>query len=158
MVRRVILCLSMLFAALSSFAEEYRCPRFSSDDSRLLQEQSADLLMNWEQIRSVIHINGASKDLTYKSCHDVTRDGSNFASWFEKECKDLTSADGTPFTIDTYLLDSYAGISPIINESYSMYGVFKRLQRENGVEIPARTFIMYGSNRSPILEFFCYRK
>ncbi|MDD8020076.1 MAG: hypothetical protein PHU81_02665, partial [Acidobacteriota bacterium] len=84
------------------------------------------------------------------------KDGSNFTDWFEKECRQLTSFDGTPVTYEPFLLGAYAGLSPPVLPGYSMYSKLKEVAEQLGLAVPERTFVIYGNDRSPTFEFFCY--
>ncbi len=103
-----------------------------------------------------VRLNGATKDLTFKAARDVPKDGSSFAGWFVKEFRDLTSVDGTPVTYDAYLADAYAGLSPAVTDGYGMAAELRKIAEDLGLPAPERTFVIYGAERSPIFEFFCY--
>lgn len=104
----------------------------------------------------VVHLEGATKDLTFKTVRGVAKDGSSFAGWFVKEFRDLGSLDGTPVTYEAFLIGAYAGLSPAVTESYGMAAQLKTIAEGLGLPAPGRTFIFYGAERKPILEFFCY--
>ena len=103
-----------------------------------------------------IHLDAATKDLTFKECRDVPKDGSNFAKWFAKECRDLTSIDGTPFTHEPFLIGAYAGLSPSLTAKYALHAALKEVADKLGLPMPERTFVIYGAEKKPIYEFFCY--
>lgn len=104
----------------------------------------------------VVHLEGATKDLTFKTVRDVAKDGSSFARWFVKEFRDLGSFDGTPVTYEAFLAGAYAGLSPAVTEGYGMAAQLKTVAEGLGLPAPGRTFIVYGAERKPIFEFFCY--
>jgi hypothetical protein len=103
-----------------------------------------------------IHLDAATKDLTFKVTRDVLKDGSNFAKWFAKECRDLTSVDGTPFTHEPFLIGAYAGLSPSLTAEYALRAALKEVADKLGLPMPERTFVIYGAEKKPIYEFFCY--
>lgn len=103
-----------------------------------------------------IHLDAATKDLTFKESRDVPKDGSNFAKWFAKECRDLTSVDGTPFTHEPFLIGAYAGLSPSLTAEYALHAALKEIADKLGLPMPERTFVIYGAEKKPIYEFFCY--
>jgi len=105
-----------------------------------------------------IHLKAATKDLTFAKYLEVPADDSNFAGWFEIECKDLQSFDGTPVTYEPFLMGAYAGISPEIKPGYSLYDKLKEITGQLGLPLPERTFVIYNLERHPIYEFFCYRQ
>jgi hypothetical protein len=104
----------------------------------------------------VIHLGDATKDLTFKASRDVPKDGSRFAAWFVKEFRDLASVDGTPVTYEAFLSGAYAGLSPATTPDYAMSAEIKRVADGLGLPVPERMFVIYGADRSPIHEFFCY--
>jgi hypothetical protein len=103
-----------------------------------------------------IHLDAATKDLTFKTVRDVPKDGSNFAKWFAKECRDLTSVDGTPFTHEPFLIGAYAGLSPSLTADYALHAALKEVADKLGLPVPERTVVIYGAEKKPIYEFFCY--
>ena len=105
-----------------------------------------------------IHLKAATKDLTFARYLEVPADGSNFAGWFAIECQDLQSFDQTPVTYEPFLMGVYAGISPEIKPGYSLYDKLKEVSGQLGLPLPERTFVIYGLEKYPIYEFFCYRK
>ncbi len=103
-----------------------------------------------------IHLKAASGDLTFNDCYALIKDGSNFTDWFQIECRQLGGFEGKPVTYESYLAGAYAGISPPVVPAYSMYETLKKIAGFLGLPVPGRTFVIYGQNRSPIYEFFCY--
>lgn len=103
-----------------------------------------------------IHLKAASGDLTFNDCYALVKDGSNFTDWFQVECRQLGGFGGVPVTYESYLAGAYAGISPPVVPAYSMYETLKKIAGSLGLPVPGRTFVIYGQNRSPIYEFFCY--
>ena len=157
---RVILfaCALALPAAASFAAEQYKCPLIITEDINKPEQdvrQYVDLTIDDAVIRPFIHITDASKNLTFKTCKALNNDGSNFAAWFETECRELAAADGSSYTVDVYLAGAYGGISPVIDRQYSMYEAIAGVSKKLGIEVPARTFAIY-ADRKPVYEFFCY--
>ncbi|MCX8161353.1 MAG: hypothetical protein N3G18_10580 [Candidatus Saccharicenans sp.] len=105
-----------------------------------------------------IHLKAATGDLTFNDCYALIKDGSNFADWFQIECRQLGGFGGKTVTYESYLAGAYAGISPPVVPSYSMYQTLKKVASTLGLPVPARTFVIYGQERSPIYEFFCYEE
>ncbi|NPV82250.1 MAG: hypothetical protein HPY46_01510 [Candidatus Aminicenantes bacterium] len=103
-----------------------------------------------------IHLRAASGDLTFNDCYALVKDGSNFTDWFQIECRKLGGFGGKAVTYESYLAGAYAGISPPVVPAYSMYETLKKIAGSLGLPVPGRTFVIYGQNRSPIYEFFCY--
>lgn len=103
-----------------------------------------------------IHLKAATGDLTFKDCQALVKDGSNFTDWFQIECRQLGGFEGKTVTYESYLAGAYAGISPPVVPAYSMYETLKKIAGSLGLPAPGRTFVIYGQNRSPIYEFFCY--
>ena len=119
--------------------------------------QTVRFVLDGENVTGVVlHLAGATKDLTFKVVRDVPKDGSSFAGWFVKEFRDLASLDGTPVTYEAYLAGAYAGLSPAVAEGYGMAAQLKTIAEGLGLPAPRRTFIVYGAERKPVLEFFCY--
>jgi hypothetical protein len=156
--RIAVLTGALALAASAAAAETYHCPLIITDPGtapRIDQGQYVDLTVDGNAVKSVIHITNASKDLTFASCASLSSDGSNYAKWFAIECKPLAGADGGSFTVDVYLAGAYAGISPLIDESYSMYSPIAGIGKQLGIGTPQRTFVIY-AGRQPQHEFFCY--
>lgn len=119
-------------------------------------KEYVDLVIDKDVVKSVkIHINAADKDLTFSSCRNLEPDGSNLAKWFSLECRNMVSFDNTPFMYDYFLIGAYAGISPIITPSYSIYNKIKEASDQLGIDVPSRTFVIF-ADRKPVYEFFCY--
>jgi hypothetical protein len=146
--------------AASAAAEQYTCYRVSEKDNGIFKQdvsEYVDLSIDRETIQTRIHINAASKDLTFLTCKKLTADGSNFATWFKIECRELKAKDGLSYTIEPFLVGAYAGISPVIDESYSMYRAIQSASKKAGVKLPERTFAIYADRKS-LYEFFCNRQ
>src|SRR5512140_3326186 len=82
--------------AASAAAEQYMCYRVSEKDNGMFRQdvsEYVDLSVDRETIQTRVHINAASKDLTFLTCRQLTADGSNFATWFKNECWDLKAKD-----------------------------------------------------------------
>ncbi len=119
-------------------------------------KQYVKLVIDKDSVKSLrIHINASDKDLTFSSCNILPNDGSNFTKWFSIECRKLKSFDNKTFSYDYFLIGAYAGISPKITPSYSMYEKIKEISSLLGLKVPSRTFVIY-ADRKPIYEFFCY--
>ena len=150
-----------LLAATSSLAADtYQCTLIKDagkDGYKQDAKQQVELSIDAGKVSQIIRISAANKDLKFKACAPLTKDGSNFSRWFETECKELGSADGTPYIFEPYLLDAYAGISPVITPDYPLYKQIQDASKSAGVAIPERTFAIY-ANRKPIYEFFCLRQ
>jgi hypothetical protein len=158
-IRVILLACALVLPAAASFAaEQYKCPLIITEDINKPEQdarQYVDLTIDGEIVRPVIHITDASKDLTFKTCKALNKDGSNFAAWFETECRDLAAADGSSYTVDPYMIGAYAGISPVIDKQYSMYDPIAGVSKKLGLGVPERTFAVY-AERKPVYEFFCY--
>jgi len=119
-------------------------------------KQYIELVIDGDMVKSVkIHVNGANKDITFRSCAKLRDDGSNFTKWFSLECRELKSFDNTPFTYDYFLAGAYAGISPKIGPAYSMSKKLREISDQLGLDVPSRTFVIY-ADKKPVYEFFCY--
>lgn len=158
----VLLLVSLLAMpiAASAAAEQYMCYRMSDKDNGIYRQDAGEyvaLSVDREIIQTRVHIKAATKDLSFLTCKQVTADGSNFAAWFNNECRDLKDKDGLSYTIEPFLLGAYAGISPIIDESYSMYRAIQSVSKQAGVKLPERTFAIYADKKS-LYEFFCNRQ
>ena len=161
-IRVILLACALVLPATASFAaEQYKCPLIITDDNAANPRKDAgqyvDLTIDGGTVRPVIHITDASKDLTFKECHALLDDGSNFYSWFKTECRNLAAADGSSYTVDPYMIDAYAGISPVIDKNYSMYEPIAGVSKKLGIGVPERTFAIYADSK-PVYEFFCYAK
>ncbi|MBC7361947.1 MAG: hypothetical protein H5U06_06665 [Candidatus Aminicenantes bacterium] len=133
--------------------------RTSDGKQEIDQTETVSFAVQAGQIKRLrIHLKAATKDLTFARYLKVPSDGSNFASWFVIECKDLQSFDGTPVTYEPFLMGGYAGISPEIKPGYSLYDKLKEISGQLGLPLPERTFAIYSLERHPIYEFFCYRQ
>ena len=146
-IRVILLACALVLPATASFAaENYMCTLPSGGGNGVYKQDTSEyvvLSIDKESVRPRIHIRAASKDLTFSTCKDTAADGSNFSSWFEIECRDLKSVDGASYTIEPFLADAYAGISPVIDKSYSMYGVLESISKKTGITFPNRTFAIY---------------
>ena len=146
--------------AASAAAEQYMCYRVSDKDGGTYKQdvsEYVDLSVDRDAIQTRIHVKAASKDLTFLTCKPLTADGSNFATWFKNECRDLKAHDGASYTIEPFLAGAYAGISPVIDESSPVYRAIRSASQQAGVKLPARTFAIY-ADRKPLYEFFCNRQ
>lgn len=147
-------------AAVNAAAEQYTCYLIAEGSNGVLSRDASNyvvLSIDRESIQSRIHINAATKDLTFATCKQVAGDGSNFSAWFKTECRDLKAMDGSPYTFEPFLVGAYAGISPIIDESYPMYEAIQSAGKKAGVNLPDRTIAIY-ADRKPLYEFFCNRQ
>jgi len=154
----LLACVLILPTTASLAAEQYKCILIADDGkgaNTLDASQYVDLSIDKDVVRSVIHIMDASKDLTFSTCKTLPADGSNFNRWFKIECRDLKSVDGKSYTIEPFLAGAYAGISPIIDKNYSMYGAIAAVGTTLNIGTPARTFAIY-ADKKPAHEFFCY--
>lgn len=158
-IRIILLACALALPATASFAAEKYICILTSDDGNGVYKQDASqyvaLSIDKDAVRPLIHIADASKDLTFSTCKDVAADGSNFNRWFHTECRDLKSADGKSYTIEPFLAGAYAGISPVIDKDYSMYGALESISKTSSIKFPERTFAIY-ADRKPVHEFFCY--
>ena len=146
--------------ASSAAAEQYMCYRVSDKDGGTYKQDVNEyvaLSIDRDTIETRIHIKAASKDLTFRTCKPLTAGGSNFATWFKNECRELKAKDGASFTIEPFLAGAYAGISPLIDERYSMYRAIQSASKQAGVNLPERTFAIYADRKS-LYEFFCNRQ
>jgi len=161
MIHSRFLPLFYLLAATNALAAEtYQCTLIKDagkDGYQQDAKQQVELSIDGGKVSQIIRINAATKDLKFKTCAALSKDGSNFTRWFETECKELGSADGTPYTFEPYMLDAYAGISPVITPDYVLYKEIAAASQSAGVAVPERTFAIY-ANRKPIYEFFCLRR
>ena len=113
--RTLLACLLTLPAVAAFAAEQYKCSLVTDAGNGVHQwhaDQYVELTLDQERVRSRIHIKAASKDLTFANCAKTKADGSNFSGWFETECRKLASLDGSPYTVEPFLVGAYAGISP----------------------------------------------
>ena len=146
--------------AASAAAEQYMCYRISDKDGGTYKQDVSEyvaLSIDRETIQTRIHIKAASKDLTFLTCRPLTADGSNFATWFKNECRELKAKDGASYTIEPFLIGAYAGISPIIDASSPVYKAIQSASQQAGMKLPERTFAIY-VDRKPLYEFFCNRQ
>jgi hypothetical protein len=119
--------------------------------------QTVRFTINGDSVTGLaIHLAAATKDLTFKVIRAIPKDGSSFASWFVMEFRDLGSLDGKPVTYEAFLIGAYAGLSPAITSGYAMSAELKKVADGLGLPAPERTFVIYGAERKPIYEFFCY--
>jgi hypothetical protein len=158
-IRVALLACALVLPATASFAgEKYMCTLTTEGGDGVYKQDASQyvaLSIDKKAVRPVIHIAGASKDLTFSTCKNVAADGSNFSHWFQTECRDLKSVDGKSYTIEPFLAGAYAGISPVIDQSYSMYDALESISKTSSIKLPERTFAIY-ANRKPVHEFFCY--
>ena len=146
--------------AASAAAEQYMCYRVSDKDGGTYKQDVSEyvaLSVDRDAIQTRVHVKAASKDLTFLTCKPLTADGSNFATWFKNECRDLKAHDGASYTIEPFLAGAYAGISPVIDESSPVYRAIRSASQQASVKLPARTFAIY-ADRKPLYEFFCNRQ
>jgi hypothetical protein len=156
----IIVSLLAMPTAVSAAAEQYMCYRISDEGNGVFRQDTSEyvaLSVDRETIQTQIHINAATKDLTFLTCKHVTADGSNFSTWFKNECRHLKAIDGSPYTVEPYLLGAYAGISPIIDERSPMFKAIQSASKKAGVTLPDLTFAIY-ADRKPLYEFFCNRQ
>jgi nitroreductase len=153
----LILCASALPARTAGTVYEGFRVHDDNGAYKADKAQTVRFVLDGENVTGVVlHLADATKDLTFKTVRDVPKDGSSFAGWFVKEFRDLTSADGTPVTYEAFLAGAYAGLSPAVTEGYGMAAQLKTIAEGLGLPVPARTFVIYGAERKPIYEFFCY--
>lgn len=141
-------------------AEQYQCTLVNDEGNgqyRKDDSQNVTLTMDKDAISSRIHINSASRDMTFAKCHETRNDGSNFRKWFAWECKQFASADGSPYTVDAFIYGAYAGISPPVVAGYAMHDTLAGAGAQLGIGTPERTFVIY-ADRKPQYEFFCYSR
>jgi hypothetical protein len=158
--RSLLACLLTLPAAVTLAAEQFKCSLVTdagNGEHQWHADQYVKLTLDQELVQSRIHIRNASKDLTFADCAKTKADGSNFSRWFATECRKLASLDGSSFSVDVYMIDAYAGISPPVEAGYEMYTILSAIGAKLGVGTPARTFVIY-ADRKPQYEFFCYRQ
>lgn len=158
--RILFTCLLIWPAAAVLAAEQFRCSLVTDAGEgvhRWHADQYVELTFDRERVRSRIHIKAASKDLTFANCAKTKADGSNFSGWFETECRKLASLDGSPYTVEPFLMGAYAGISPPVQAGYATHATLSAIGAKLGVGTPARTFVIY-ADRKPQYEFFCYRQ
>lgn len=171
-MKAILACLLVLPVGLAAASDPtmemiaYRCDRIRDTGTHGYQRIAAEQVeMTLEraqgqdtgQVTARIHIDAASKDLTFKECARTVTDGSKFSGWFTTECRQLGSHDGTPYTIEPYLAGAYAGISPQVVAGYAMHATLAEIGTGLGIGTPERTFVIY-ANRKPLYEFFCFRK
>ena len=95
--------------------------------------------------------------MTFANCAKTEADSSIVSGWFETKCTKLESFNGSPYTIEAFLADTVAGISPPVQAGYEMYEVLSAIGTQLGTGTPDRTFVIY-SQGPPLYEFFCYRQ
>jgi hypothetical protein len=158
-IRVALLACALAMPATAAFAaEKYMCTLTIDGGNGIYKQDTSQhvaLSIDQKTIRPQIHIRDASKDLTFATCKDVAADGSNFSRWFKTECRDLKAVDGSSYTIEPFLVGAYAGISPVIDKSYSMYGALESISKKSHIKFPKRTFAIY-ADRKPVYEFLCY--
>jgi hypothetical protein len=153
----LILCASALPARTAGTVYEGFRVHDDNGAYKADKAQTVRFVLDGEDVTGVVlHLADATKDLTFKTVRDVPRDGSSFAGWFVKEFRELASADGSPVTYEAFLAGAYAGLSPAVTEGYGMAAQLKTIAEGLGLPAPARTFVIYGAERKPIIEFFCY--
>ncbi|MDD4929816.1 MAG: hypothetical protein PHP85_11110 [Gallionella sp.] len=155
----------VIFACMLAFssgsllaAEQYKCALVSEGGDgqrRADASQYVELTLEPGSAHSRIHIAAATRDMTFSACSSTPGDGSNFSKWFALECRKFSSLDGSPFTMEAFLADAYAGISPPVEPGYSMYATLSSIGEKLGIGKPERTFVIY-ADRKPQYEFFCY--
>jgi hypothetical protein len=118
-------------------------------------DQYVDLKLSRGHFHTRIHIAEATADLTFEQCRILPKDGSDFSRWFVIECTKFEGLDGGPFSIDAFLADAYAGISPVISVRYEKYRTLADIGRQVGRGTPRRTIAIY-ANKKPVMEFLCY--
>jgi hypothetical protein len=157
-IHTMLAMLLALSAETARASEYFRCDLVSEVNGRYQKddEQYVEMTLNQEAVRSRIYINAATKVMTFATCSSTRNDGSNFKTWFDLECRDFASLDGSPYTIEVFLAGAYAGISPPIKPDYSMYATLSAIGKKLGIGTPLRTFVIY-SNHKPQYEFFCYQ-
>lgn len=165
-MKRIMKIPTMLLAGLlampmaaSAAAEQFMCYRISDKDGGTYKQDVSEyvaLTVDGDAVQARIHIKAASKDLSFRTCKPLTADGSNFATWFKTECRELKAHDGRSYTIEPFLAGAYAGISPVIDERSPVYKAIQTASRQAGVKVPERTFAIY-ADRKPVYEFFCNR-
>ncbi|OQA33410.1 MAG: hypothetical protein BWY57_01215 [Betaproteobacteria bacterium ADurb.Bin341] len=148
-------CLLMSTAALA--ADTYQCVLIKDagkDGYKQDATQRVELTIDGSNITQRIRIEAATKEVHFKTCTPLSKDGSNFSRWFESECRELGSTDGKSYMFEPFLYGAYAGISPVITPDYVLYKEIADASKSAGVAVPERTFIIY-AERKPIYEFFC---
>ncbi len=114
-----------------------------------------DFKLEKGQIFTRIHIKEATADLTFEKCRILPRDGSDFARRFVIECRTFQGLEGAQFSIDAFLVNAYAGISPVIDSSDPTYRSLVDIGKRTGRGNPRRT-ITFFADQKPMMEFLCY--
>jgi len=162
--RTVIICACAIFVLLISantgMSEERNlCILIVDKDGKheIDNKDYVELTLDKNTVKSMrVHTKAAHTDVKYSNCRILESDGSNFAKWFSVECRSIKAHDGkSAASLELYFADSYVGISPVINPKYAMYKKLKDVADGLGLDVPARTFVIY-AERKPIFEFFCY--
>lgn len=160
----IILCIfSILLLVVSAnvgMAEErYRGKLIVEKDGKyeIDNKDYVELVLEKDIVISIrLHTKAAHKDVKFSDCRNLEDDGSNFTKWYSIECRNIKSYDGKSAAwLEYYFAGAYVGISPKITPQYSMYKTLKEISGGLGLDVPARTFIIY-ADKKPIFEFFCY--
>lgn len=162
---RKILVALVVTAILTTFAHAadiYSCDRVATlyDGHHAVQRDShVKLTLSGDQVQVELNLptNDADKTMTFRQCSKTKKDQSNFSGWFELECHDMEGFDGTVVSMNKSLVGVYAGISPEVTPTYSMWQALSATSKELGLSLPDRTFVLYSFERKPMYEFFCYR-
>ncbi|MBU1243959.1 hypothetical protein KKD52_05450 [Myxococcota bacterium] len=137
----------------------FQCPRLVFDRATgqpiVKMDQYVDFRLEKGQIFTRIHIREATTDLTFEQCRNLKKDGSDFARRFDIECKTFQGLAGAQFSIDAFLVNTYAGISPIIDSSYPKYRSLVEIGKRTGRGTPRRTIVFYVDQKQ-MMEFLCY--
>ena len=159
---RAILVAIAILPSCAYAADVYQCDRVATlDDGHhaLRRDSHVNLTVSGDQVLVQLKLpaDDADKTMTFKRCSKVKQDQSNFSSWFELECRGMESSDGTAASLKRNLVGVYAGISPEVTQTYSMWQALTATGKEIGMSRPDRTFVLYSLEGSPMYEYFCYR-
>ena len=159
MLKRLVVAGLCLLSLPAASAERLSCRHVVTEDGQppaILDDAHADLSIDGATILTRVSVPISTKALTYKDCRPIADKTSNFAKWFERECRTVDSVDGSPYTVEANFTGSYAAYSRPLTSEDPMWKALSGISRDLGVAMPDRTFAVY-ANRHPVFEFFCYR-
>ncbi len=154
---------TIVFLSSCAYAQDvYSCDRVATlEDGRhaVRADSHVNFTLSGDQVKVQLTLpkDDADKQMTFKRCTTVKQDQSNFSKWFELECRGMESFDGSVASIKRSIAGAYAGISPEVTPTYSMWQSLSATSKEIGMSRPNRTFVLYSLDGSPVYEFFCYR-
>lgn len=157
----------ILFLVASAYAqgetEKYKCIEVKTDlvDDKvqyiIKKENHAEFILK-NCLPDKLKINIKNKDITYEQSRRLVEDGRiEKNDLFAIECNEPVLLEGELINPRSLEVNFYRGkISPLITSEYPLYPTLKQTAEKINLDIPHRTFVVFGGLGGATHEFFCY--